>query len=45
MPDASHRHEDYFRGVEQVRFEGVESKNPLAFRYYDKDRMVMGRRM
>ena len=45
MPDATHRHDEYFRGVEQVRFEGVESKNPLAFRYYDKDRMVLGRRM
>jgi xylose isomerase len=45
MPDATHRHDEYFRGVEQVRFEGVESKNPLAFRYYDKDRVVLGRRM
>lgn len=45
MPDAAHRHDDYFRGVEHVRFEGVESKNPLAFRYYDKDRVVLGRRM
>ncbi len=45
MPDASHRRDEYFRGVEQVRFEGVESKNPLAFRYYEKDRMVLGRRM
>ncbi len=28
-----------------VRFEGEASTNPLAFRYYDKNRQVMGRRM
>ena len=28
-----------------VRFEGVDCDNPLAFRYYDKDRVVLGKRM
>ena len=28
-----------------VPFEGPDSKNPLAFRYYDPDREVAGKRM
>jgi xylose isomerase len=35
----------YFNAVAPIRFEGAESKNPLAFKWYDKDRMVMGKRM
>jgi len=35
----------YFHGVEPIRFEGPQSTNPLAFRWYDKDRMVLGKRM
>ncbi len=35
----------YFNAVAPIKFEGAESKNPLAFKWYDKDRMVMGKRM
>ncbi len=35
----------YFHGVEPIRFEGPQSQNPLAFKWYDKDRMVLGKRM
>ena len=35
----------YFNAVAPIKFEGVESKNPLAFKWYDKDRMVLGKRM
>jgi xylose isomerase len=35
----------YFNAVTPIRFEGVESKNPLAFKWYDRDRMVLGKRM
>ena len=35
----------YFNAVSQIKFEGAESKNPLAFKWYDKDRMVMGKSM
>jgi xylose isomerase len=35
----------YFNAVAPITFEGAESKNPLAFKWYDKDRMVMGKRM
>ena len=46
MADASHGgSKPFFTGVEPIRFEGRESANPLAFRYYDKDRLVLGQRM
>jgi len=35
----------YFADIPPIRFEGVDSVNPLAYRYYDKDRLVLGRRM
>ncbi|NOE35659.1 MULTISPECIES: xylose isomerase [unclassified Ruegeria] len=35
----------FFQGIEQVQFEGEGSKNPLAFRNYNRDEIVMGKRM
>lgn len=35
----------YFKGIEKIQFEGPKSKNPLAFRYYDSEKMVMGKSM
>ena len=35
----------YFPGIEKIKFEGIESKNPMAFRYYDAERVVMGKKM
>jgi xylose isomerase len=35
----------YFADIEPIKFEGLDSTNPLAFRYYDKSRMVMGKSM
>ncbi len=34
-----------FSGVEPVRFEGPDTKNEFSYRVYDKDRIVLGRRM
>ena len=34
-----------FFPVERVPFEGPDSANPLAFRHYDPDEIVMGKRM
>ena len=34
-----------FGGVEPVRYQGPDSQSPLAYRYYDKDRIVRGKRM
>ncbi len=36
---------EFFPGVSKIQFEGVESKNPLAFRYYNADQVVYGRKM
>lgn len=36
---------DFFAGVDPIRFEGPESSNSLAYRFYDKDRLIMGKRM
>lgn len=35
----------YFADIEPIQFEGTESRNPLAFRYYDKHRVVLGKTM
>ena len=35
----------YFQSVDPIKFEGPQSQNPLAFHWYDKDRVVMGKRM
>ena len=36
---------EYFPGIEKIKFEGVESKNPMAFRYYDAEKVVLGKKM
>lgn len=35
----------YFADIEPIKFEGTDSTNPLAYRYYDKNRVVMGKSM
>ena len=35
----------YFPTVEKIKFEGKESKNPMAFRYYDAEKVVYGKKM
>tara|TARA_B100000287_G_scaffold348909_1_gene337335 strand:- start:3413 stop:4744 length:1332 start_codon:yes stop_codon:yes gene_type:complete len=34
---------EYFKGINQIKFEGESSDNPLSYRYYDKDRIVLGK--
>ena len=36
---------EYFKGIGPIQFEGPESDNPLAFRWYDEKRMVRGKAM
>jgi xylose isomerase len=36
---------DFFSTATPLRFEGPDSTNPLAYRWYDRDRVVGGRRM
>ncbi len=35
----------YFPSIGKIKFEGKESKNPLAFRYYDAEKVVYGKKM
>ena len=36
---------EYFKEVKKVKFEGSGSDNPLAFKYYNPDEVVAGKRM
>lgn len=36
---------NFFNGLSQVKFEGPQSSNPLAYRHYNKDEVVAGKRM
>ena len=36
---------EYFKGIGRIPFEGRESDNPLAFRWYDENRVVRGKTM
>ncbi|SCD22487.1 xylose isomerase [Brucella inopinata] len=35
----------FFGDIQKVRYEGPESDNPLAFRHYNADEIVLGKRM
>mgnify|MGYP001564831057 CR=1 FL=1 len=36
---------EYYKGIDAIRYEGKESDNPLAFKYYDPERIVAGKTM
>jgi xylose isomerase len=36
---------EFFKGIGQVKYEGLESDNPLAFRWYDENKTVAGKPM
>ena len=36
---------EYFPQISKIPFEGTESKNPMAFHYYDAERVVAGKTM
>ena len=35
----------YFPNIDKIPYEGPQSKNPLAFRYYDANRIVAGKKL
>ncbi|MBT8221489.1 MAG: xylose isomerase [Bacteroidia bacterium] len=37
--------QEYFKDVGKIEFEGKTSTNPLAFKWYDKNRIVRGKKM
>ncbi len=36
---------EFFPGIGKIQFEGKESRNPMAFRYYDANKVVLGKTM
>jgi xylose isomerase len=37
--------DEVFQGIAKIQYEGADSKNPLAFRYYNPDEIILGRKM
>ena len=37
--------EEYFPGIGKIKYEGRDSKNPLAFKFYDEKQVVAGKAM
>jgi xylose isomerase len=35
----------FFSGIEKISYEGPQSNNALAYRYYDRDAIVLGKRL
>lgn len=35
----------YFNNIPKIKYEGAKSTNPFSFKFYDKDRIVMGKPM
>lgn len=36
---------EYFPGIGKIQYEGRDSRNPMAFRYYDAEKVIMGKKM
>ncbi len=36
---------EYFKSIGQIKYEGLQSDNPLAFRWYDENKVVAGKPM
>lgn len=36
---------EYFPQIGKIKFEGKESKNPMAYRYYNAEKVIMGKKM
>ncbi|HTN38322.1 MAG TPA: xylose isomerase [Arachidicoccus sp.] len=36
---------EFFKGIGRIAYEGLDSKNPLAFRWYDENKLVAGKSM
>ncbi|MDR1117448.1 MAG: xylose isomerase [Oscillospiraceae bacterium] len=36
---------EIFKGIPQIKYEGASSKNPMSFKFYDAERVILGKRM
>jgi len=39
------KQKQFFKGVGQIKFEGISSDNPFAYRWYDENKIVAGKSM
>ena len=37
--------QEFFKGIPKIKFEGLGSDNPLAYRWYDENKVVAGKSM
>ncbi|SVA11197.1 uncharacterized protein METZ01_LOCUS64051, partial [marine metagenome] len=37
--------QEYFKGIKEIKYEGKDSTNPFAFKYYNPDKIVAGKTM
>ncbi len=37
------KNKEYFPGIKNIQYEGSDSRNPLAFRFYDEKKMITGK--
>ena len=35
---------EFFPGIGEIKYEGAGSKNPLAFKYYDAEKLIGGKK-
>ena len=35
----------YFKNVSKIKYEGSKSKNPFAYKYYNPEEVVLGKKM
>ncbi|MDD4226181.1 MAG: xylose isomerase [Mariniphaga sp.] len=36
---------EYFKGINQIRYEGPDSRKPMAFKWYDENKIIAGKTM
>ena len=36
---------NYFKNISKIKYEGCQSNNPLSFKYYDENQIVLGKKM
>ena len=37
--------QEFFKGINEIKYEGCDSDNPLAFKYYNPDQIIAGKTM
>ena len=35
----------YFENIPEIKYEGPQSKNPFAFKFYDAEKVILGKKM